>query len=193
MWWRRRISLFQFPLIGRFRRENRAVNPRLVEANRFFELGKYNVAAEVYQELGETSISRQIPHAPHLFLLAGTAWMKDGQIEKAILAFKRGLSLMAERKKWGRLRQASDNVINQLCQNGFNNQADLLTSWLEEIIPSEIRDQPIWKEKSRNRNAKEIHLPAQCPSCGGPVVASALEWVGSQASCNYCGSLLIQR
>lgn len=189
MWRRRRIPLFRRAPIGGMGRRNFPLNLRLQEANQLFETGSYPASARSYQELGEEALMRQIPQAPHLFLLAGTAWMKAGEIENFMLSFEKGLGLLAERKKWVRLKKASENIFERLEKNGFADQAGSIKSWLEDQIPAEVKSLPVWKEKIDIKQGKAI-LPAKCPDCGGPVDIKELEWIDSRANCNYCGSLL---
>ena len=101
MWRRRPISPFRRPVLGRAGLGMVTANPKLLEANRFFENGDYTDAAEIFEDLAEKAVANQIPQSPHLFLLAGTARMKAGDIQSAIVLFKRGLVLILERKKMG--------------------------------------------------------------------------------------------
>jgi hypothetical protein len=189
VWRRRRIPLFRRATIGRMGRRNSPLILRLQEANRLFENGNYPASARIYHELGEEALERQIPQAPHLFILAGTAWMKAGEIDNFMLSFERGLGLLAEREKWVRLRKASENIFENLKKNGFADQAGSMKSWLENKIPAGVKSLPVWIEKIDIKQGKVI-LPAKCPNCGGPVEIKELEWFDSHANCNYCGSLL---
>lgn len=123
MWRRSSIPPFRRPRIGRAGMGMVPVNPKLLEANRLFVNGDYAAAAEIFEDLAEKVVSRQNPQSPHLFLLAGTARMKADETQSAIVLFKRGLGLISERKKWGHLRKASDNIIEKLKSNGFQEQA----------------------------------------------------------------------
>jgi hypothetical protein len=189
MWRRRPISPFRRLGLVRAGLGRANANPKLLEANRLFENGDYSDAAEIFEELAEKAVTRQIPQTPHLFLLAGTARMKADEIQRATFLFKRGLGLLLERKKWGRLRKASDNTIEKLRINGFKEQADELRTWLDGQIPDDIKAMPIWDE-STGAFAHKKELPAHCPTCGGPVNPKELEWFGLNANCNYCGTLL---
>lgn len=36
---------------------------------------------------------------------------------------------------------------------------------------------------------RELHLPENCPQCGGPLTAATVQWKGKQsAECPFCGS-----
>ena len=189
MWRRRPIPSFSRAVLGRAGLGMEPVNPRLLKANRLFENGDYSAAAEIFEDLAEKAVARQIPQSPHLFLLAGTARMKADEIQSAIILFKRGLGIILERKKWGHLRKASDNIIEKLKSNGFKDQAAELQTWLDGQIPEGVRTLPIWTESISSFSHKR-DLPAHCPTCGGPVNPKELEWFGLNANCIYCGTLL---
>ena len=189
MWRRSPILPFRRFRMGRAGMGMVTANPKLLEANRLFENGDYADAAEVFENLAEKAVARQIPQSPHLFLLAGTARMKADEIQSAIILFKRGLGLILERKKWGHLRKASDNTIERLKSNGFKEQAVELQTWLDGQIPDDVKALTIWAESTGAFTHKK-ELPAHCPTCGGPVNPKELEWFGVNANCNYCGTLL---
>jgi len=190
MWRRRPIPPFRRPILGRAGFGMVTANPKLLEANRFFENGDYTDAAEIFEDLAIKAVARQIPQSPHLFLLAGTARMKADDIQSAIVLFKRGLGLFLERKKWGHLRKASDNTIERLKSNGFKEQAAELQIWLDGQIPDNVKSLPIWTERTAAFTHNKRELPTHCPTCGGPVNPKELEWFGLNANCNYCGTLL---
>jgi hypothetical protein len=189
MWRRRPVLPFRRPLFNRTVLGRAQVNPKLMKANQLFENGNYAEAAVIYEDLAEKALARQIPQSPHLFLLAGTARMKADEIQRALDLFKRGLGLLIERKKWGRLKNASENAIEKLKNNGFKEQAADLRTWLDEQIPADVKTMPIWIAGGREFTNKK-KLPSHCPTCGGPINLKELDWVGSNANCNYCGSLL---
>lgn len=38
---------------------------------------------------------------------------------------------------------------------------------------------------------RELHLPDNCPSCGGPITTASVKWRGAQtAVCPFCGSTI---
>jgi hypothetical protein len=187
MWRRRPIFPFRRPLFNREGMGKTTVNPKLMEANRLFENGDYNAAAEIYEDLAEKALARKIPQSPHLFLLAGTSRLKADEIKIALASFKRGLGLLIERKKWFHLKIASENTIEKLRNNGFKEQSVDLKIWLDEQIPAEIKSLPIWIAAGHDIANMSI-LPTHCPTCGAPINLKELDWVGQNA--NYCGSLL---
>ena len=172
---------------GNFRR--RPVNPRLVEANRLFQTGNYLQAAEIYEELGNKALELGIPQSPRLFIQAGISLTKVNQSKRALELIEKGLSLLIDRQKWGRLKQVSDSVIQRLGNSGLKSEAQNLKKWLDETIPIGITELPIWRE-SGIYNLNQKTLPGYCPHCGGPVKLEDLEWSGSIVKCEYCGNLL---
>jgi hypothetical protein len=189
MWRRRLILPFRRLLMRRARVGMPLVDPKLIEANRLFENSNYVEAAAIYADLAENALNKNIPQSLHLFLLAGIARMKAGEIQNAIELFKRGLEIIIERKKWGHLHRASENIIERMKNNGFTKQAVELQSWLDAQIPNDVRALPNWNEKTGDYSHRK-DLPTHCPACGGPVNPKELEWIGSNTNCNYCGTLL---
>jgi hypothetical protein len=188
--WRRRLFLpFRRRLMRRARMGMPTVDPKLIEANRLFENGKFAEAAAIYADLAENALIKNIPQTPHLYLMAGTAQMKAGEIKNAISMFKRGLGIIIERKKWGHLHKASENTILRMKSNGFTKQAVELQTWLDEQVPNDVKALTIWNKKTSGFSQKK-ELPTHCPACGGPVNPKELEWIGSNTNCNYCGTLL---
>lgn len=166
-----------------------SVDPRLLKANRLFEIGEYASAAQLFQNIAEDYLQRQIPSAPHLFIMSGNAWMKGNEIENAMNAFQRGLGLMVERKKWERVKISSKRIFNRLTENGYVDKQIALKNWLESQIPADVKSLPIWKKKN-HRGTFGKDLPSNCPQCGAPVDADDLEWSNAKANCIYCGCLL---
>lgn len=165
------------------------VDPRLLEANRLFNLGEYESAAKEYQQIGEDYLRKQIPPAPHMFIMAGNAWMKDSEINEAVLNFHKGFDLLVERKKWGRVKIISEKIFGRLNANGYSIQKSELKTWLDERIPNEVKSLPIWRNNKRIAGQGK-NLPSNCPKCGAPIDTEDLEWNDSNANCNYCGCLL---
>ena len=189
MWRRRYLS----PLRRLFTRKsiNRlTVNPRLIEANRLFENGEYLKAAELFEDLARKAEQRQIPQAPHLYLQAGASRIKANDKDRGIEMTKKGLGMLIERQKWGKIRIISEATKDRLKDNGLNETAKELQDWLDQQIPEEIKLLPIWKKAGMGLG-KQMQLPTHCSSCGGPVGPKDIEWFGSNtAYCEYCGSPL---
>jgi hypothetical protein len=180
---------FRRPGLGRGAFRQFTVNPQLIEAHRLFEIGNYAQAAQIFENIANVTLEKGNPQAPRLYLQAGFAWMKNNDLIKGIEISKKGLNLLIERQKWGRLRKASDMSISRMKDNGFINQANDLQDWLDKTIPPDVKKMPVWIESGINRIMKN-KLPNHCPSCGGPINLNDVEWRGSVANCIYCGSLL---
>lgn len=191
MWRRRRIPLVKRINLGRLTRRIPPVNPRLIEANRLFEIGKFTSAAAIFQELAEESGLRDGPHAPHLFAMAAKAWLQGMQIENAMKAFQKSFDILIVRKNWRKLRVLSEKAFAQLQGTGYGEQVKELRSWLETRIPANIKRHPALNIM---RPVNPIHpdLPSNCHRCGAPIEVDDLEWTGGNANCNYCGSLLVK-
>jgi hypothetical protein len=187
MWPRRRMM--RRINAGRMGARLTSADPRLLKAIRLFEIGEYASAAELFQNIAEDYLQRQVPPAPHLFIMSGNAWMKGNEIENATNAFQKGLGLMVERKKWERVKISSERIFTRLIENGHADKQIALKTWLESQIPSNVRSLPIWKKKNRLGTFGK-DLPSNCPQCGAPVDADDLEWSNAKANCNYCGCLL---
>jgi hypothetical protein len=159
------------------------VPPILQEANFAFDKGEYGRAAELFEQIAEKAAARGGPRAPNFYLQAGRARILAGQTTLGMPSLKRGLELLAERKKLQRLQQAAIRVISELNERGLGKEASEIETRLKTILPSTASmDTP-------EASVKRPILPTHCPSCGAAVRPDEVEWLDEvTAECAYCGS-----
>lgn len=188
MWRRRIVPPFRRSPLGRGKTP-RPIPPHLKEAHRLFVNGNYLEAADIFEDLAEKAYQKQIPQSPQLYLQAGAARLKANEIENGIMLIKKGLQIIIDRQQWGQLKKTNDITIARLRENGLNDQAINLQTWVDKQIPAEVKTTPVWLSNPSKIN-QAAQLPKQCLSCGGPVNPKEVDWFGSDAICIYCGSLL---
>lgn len=167
--------------------------PKLQEANRHYQNGKYREAALLYEELFDKAVRRDFPQAPRLLLQAGFAWLKTENSEKGLAAFKRGFSVWIEQKQWQILHKASFVTDARLKSEGFNNESDGLQAWLATQIPEDVQKSQVWQiaYKDRKQTTAKINLPSVCPQCGAPVDPRDVDWFNEViGQCPFCNAIL---
>lgn len=168
-----------------FRRDRRKafarnVPPILQEANLAFDKGEYGRAAELYEQIAQVADARGGPRAPLFHLQAGRARGLAGQTALGIPSLKRGLEILAQRRRFPRLHQAGARVVNELKEKGLTNEAAEIENWLKSVLPN---------VPTLGTSTKEPALPTHCPSCGAPLRPDEVEWLDeTTAECGYCGS-----
>lgn len=168
----------------------RAVPAELIEANRLFEVGKYDQAGDLFFALAEKAERRGIPQAPNLYLKSGLAYLKEDKVKAGEKNIFKALQMMLDRKKWGQLKQMTSLVSVRLKDEGFEPVSKRIDQWVLENVPDSIRNSDLWKAHDFHANSR-ISLPANCQNCGANVNPAEIEWYDSDhAICAYCGSIL---
>src|SRR6266498_3245512 len=159
------------------------IPPVLQEANFAFDKGEYGHAADLFENIAQTTDARGGPRAPIFHLQAGRARVFAGQTKLGIPSLKRGLELFAQRGQLLKLHRASRCVIEDLNARGLTTEATEMESWLKNMSPAmpAMETQPA--------SAKRPTLPTHCPSCGAAMRPDEVEWLDEvTAECAYCGS-----
>lgn len=159
------------------------VPPVLQEANFVFSKGEYGRAAELFERIAQTADARGGPRAPLFHLQAGRARILAGQPSLGMPSLKRGLEMLAQDSRFPRLHKAGRRVIAELNEQGLQNEAAEIETWLKTVLPS------MPSLDSPETPSKRPVLPAHCPSCGAAVRPDEIEWLDEvTAGCAYCGS-----
>lgn len=159
------------------------VPPILQEANFAFEKGEYGRAAELFEQIAQTTDARGGLRAPLFHLQAGRARILAGQTSLGMPSIKRGLELRAQHKQFPQLQRAGSRVIRELNELGLKNEATEIEMWLESIILLS----PTFE--TEEASAKRPTFPTHCPSCGAALRPDEVEWLDDlTAECAYCGS-----
>jgi hypothetical protein len=168
--------------------QSRAIPPMLLQAHRLYSWRQYLPAADLYERLAEGALTREPSRAPLLFLQTGWARIAGGQVETGIEQIRRGLELLNTQQRFRNLHRVSWRVIQGLENNGLEQQADQIRAWLIDLKHSE--EIPEWGTTPQTAIAK-VRLPLSCPSCGGVVDPSEVDWVDElTAQCGFCGTML---
>jgi hypothetical protein len=169
-------------------RPSKAVSPMLLQAHRLFSWGQYLPAADLYDRLAEAALSREPSRAPQLFLQAGRARIFGGQAESGMRQIWRGLELLNSQQRYTDIHRVGWRIIYFLENNGLEKQTGEVQTWLTGLQHPERIDN--WGEKPI-ASVSKVRLPLSCPSCGGVVDPSEVEWVDdTTVVCGYCGSML---
>jgi hypothetical protein len=163
----------------------RAGLERLQRANQLMSEGSFNEAGRIFEELAAGAARMRIPRAPQLFLQAGNAMIKAGEIDHGITLLGRGFHLMERMGQYQRLPVASQRVLNELESLGLDQEREALEKEIQQLLA----------QKGLSLSAETQHhkprLPGKCPQCGGTVHPNEVEWIDERtASCDYCGSIL---
>ena len=169
-------------LFRRYIRKTLAQNvpPILQEANFAFDKGEYGHAAELFEQIAQTTAARGGPRASLFYLQAGRARVLAGQTRLGMPSLKRGLELLAERRQFPRLHRLGTRLIVELNQRGLKEEASEIETWLKNALPTV----PV-----PDTSQKRPVLPTHCPSCGAGLRPDEVEWLDNvTAECAYCGS-----
>ncbi len=177
------------PLRRRIRRTippgRRGALERLQRANQLMSDGSFNEAGRIFEELAAGAARMRIPRAPQLFLQAGNAFIKAGEIDHGIDLLRRGLHLMDRMGQYRRLPIAAQRVLTELESMGLDQEREALDQEIQQLLTQKGLSLSMETQQQKPR------LPGKCPQCGGTVHPNEVEWIDERtASCDYCGSIL---
>ncbi|RLB75026.1 MAG: hypothetical protein DRH15_14720 [Deltaproteobacteria bacterium] len=171
----------------------------LGRAQRLFEAGQYQEAAPIFERLAEGAAGRGMwSRAGDLALQAARCYLEAGQVDLALKRGKQALRLYGRGGLIGKVQSILPRMVQALEDRGYHAQAQALRSEVEARLadlPPERRVAPPgpaegWPGFRRPETAPR-ELPAQCPSCGGPVRPDEVTWLDqASAECPYCGSVI---
>ena len=159
------------------------VPPMLRRANQLMTAGDYAAATDAYEQFARAAEARNGPRAPMIFLQAGRASMLSNQIPRGMTDLKHGLSLFAQRGRFGKVFNAGNRIVGELKEHNLNNEADEINTHVQSLLTGKTNfSQPVIP-------TRQAPLPTHCPSCGAAVRADEVEWLDEvTAECAYCGS-----
>ncbi|HKZ44038.1 MAG TPA: hypothetical protein VJZ78_03265 [Anaerolineales bacterium] len=165
-------------------------HPKLQQANDLLGAGDFQGASQLFDELAQSAMTRNGPAVPHLLIQAGRAKILTGQIPEGIKNIKGALDVFAQRREWMRLIRTRSRAVQQLRENGMEQEAVDIESYLSDLIPTELSS--LQHEEPVTPISKAIsRLPVSCPGCGGPIRSDQVEWVDEvTAECPYCGRIM---
>jgi len=166
-------------------------HPRLQRANELMAIEDYTGAARAFEDLAKAASSRNGPAAPHLYLQAGRANFKAGQVTSGMAQIEIALKMFAGRGEWLKFQRNRRRVVEELRRTGLENEANTLAIFLEEQLPADMippGDEP--RKDPRPVARARATLPTKCPECGAPLRIYEVDWVDENtAECPYCGNI----
>ncbi len=183
----RRRRLVRPPILRPGRRIPPPLPPQatapIKQAHRLMQAGDHQAAAALFEHTAQQADAHHMPRAAYLFLQAGNAWLLAHQVDAAMPVIKRGLMIFAETGRWGEFHRFSDEAVLQLTRSGFDDNAQNLRGWVEEMQPR--------MPQQDTQTTQRKNLPAQCPYCGGGVDPRDVEWLDDvSAGCAFCGGII---
>ncbi len=164
------------------RMTGQGVPPILLEANQMMENGDYANAAITFHKLAQGAEERFPQRVPFLYIEAGRAAILSGQVKAGVAHLRRGLTLLADQRRYSRMQVLGGRIVHELRERNLNAEAEEIENLLNGNLPQKVSVQTAAPEK---RPA----LPTHCPSCGAAVKPDEVEWLDEiTAECSYCGS-----
>jgi DNA-directed RNA polymerase subunit RPC12/RpoP len=160
-------------------------------ANELMAIEDYTAAVRAFEELANAASARNGPAVPHLYLQAGRANFKAGQVVSGMSQIELALKIFAERGEWLKFQRNRRRIVKELRMTGLENEANSLANFLEEQLPAEVKsigDEP--RNDPRPVARARATLPTKCPECGAPLRIDEVDWMDENtAECPYCGNI----
>ena len=159
------------------------IHSDLRRANQLSEQGDHINAGVIFEELAERALDHGLlRHAPMLLLQSAQAYVLAGEKEKGINLARKGLDMLADAHRWGKLNIIGQRLVDTLAANGYTKESERIQDWLSKTLRghSTSRSTP---DKARSQ------LPPKCPYCGATIRSDEVSWIDNKsAECAYCGS-----
>ena len=168
--------------------------PRIAlrEAQRLKEAGDYQAAASILERLAKGAEDRGIERAPFLYLQAAHCFFLDGQAQRGVSLTSHGLRLLGQAERWSALYRSGTRAIQVLEENGQQEVAQKMQSWLDEQLADhpEAMTAPVSPPLAQS-GKPQSRLPEKCPYCGASLRSDQVFWIDEHsAECAYCGSVV---
>jgi hypothetical protein len=155
---------------------------RLAHARR--DAGDYTEAAREFHELGVQGEAEGIPRSVQAFLLAGQSFLLAGQRDQGLDDLRHAVEGAKRFGQLDRLMAAGPRIADELRVAGFASEAQ---AFLDLLGPARA----LPSGSGSAAAAQPPRLPPKCPSCGGIVHPSEVEWADERSVlCDYCGSVI---
>jgi tetratricopeptide (TPR) repeat protein len=165
---------------------------RLNEAQRLFERGQYDEAAQIFERLADGAAQRgMLDKGADLLVRAGQCYLEVGRVEQAIALGKRSLKLLARAGLRGKAETRRSQIIQALERKGYHKEAAALQEEIETALAGRQRGREPGPLPRGEPSRPKPQLPANCPHCGAPVNLNEVTWAGpDRAECAYCGRMI---
>lgn len=156
----------------------------LRRANRLMERGQYEQAYPLLKRLADGAARNGMPvRAANLYVRAARARLEMGSAPDALDLAQRVIQLLIGAGQAERLHALGPRLVQAFEERGHHEQAITLRAEITALLGS--------VSAAAAPTAPRATLPAQCPSCSGPVRADQVTWIDAQsAECAYCGSTI---
>jgi len=160
-----------------------AVMQMLRRANRLMESGQYEQAYPLLKRLADGAARHGMPvRAANLYVRAAHARLEMGSAPDALDLARRAIQLLIAAGQTERLHALGPRMVQAFEERRHHEQAITLRAEFAALLGSTQAAAP---------TDPHAALPAQCPSCSGPVRADQVTWIDAQsAECAYCGSTI---
>ena len=159
------------------------IHSDLRRANHLSEQGDHFNAGVIFEELAERALNRGLSRqTPMLHLQSAHAYVLAGEEEKGIILARKGLDMLADAQRWGKLNIVGQRVVDTLAVSGYAKESDGIQEWLSKTLDG--------RSSSKSTPDKELgQLPPKCPYCGATIRSDEVSWIDNKsAECAYCGS-----
>ncbi len=152
------------------------------QAERLFQDGHYAEAADLFARLAQGAARRRMMEpAGNLHRRAAVAYLEAGRPDDAVEQVKRSVGAFVRARRPGLARETAAQAVARLREKGYGSYADALERELRERAAA----------RGPLGRGPRPKLPAKCSSCGGPLKADEVHWVGpDRVECPYCGSVV---
>lgn len=156
----------------------------LNRANQLVAGGQPEQAAPLFAGLASAMETTNHPRrAANLHAQAAHAYADSQQEQNALTQARAALTLFLQYQMVQRSPVFYTNITRKLSAHGMKNAAATLAQEFGNRVGA--MPAPVPPPPSRGQ------LPTNCPQCGGPIHASAANWIdATTAECEYCGALI---
>jgi thioredoxin-like negative regulator of GroEL len=161
-------------------RPRRPVPEPVRRAMGLFEKGKFEEAAQAFEELAQGAEDRgMLFRAGNLMGQASRCYLELDDVDTAYDRGKKALDLFKSAERPAAARRVTERMVKALKDKGRQAEA--------EALERELKQMPMPARAAGRRG----ELPGKCSQCGGPIREAEATWVGpSSAECPYCGSVI---
>jgi predicted RNA-binding Zn-ribbon protein involved in translation (DUF1610 family) len=164
-----------------------APHPMLQRANELMAIEDYPGAARAYEELAKMAKERGGPASPYLYIQAGRAHIRAGNVSIGISLLNEGLQIFANANEWIKFLRNRRKVVDELNLLGLQKEANALFNINPGEIPGGLETLMGTPRTVANTSAV---LPTKCLGCGAPLRKDEVEWIDEMtAECPYCGNI----
>lgn len=172
-------------------RRRRPPRPRPPLRRALRRMGRVNpaeAAAILEVKAQEAEEQGGLDKAGDLHLEAARCYLQLDDVDRADDHGLKALHLFIQAKRPGKVRRLVPRMMAVLRGKGYYDKAEKLRQEVDAFLGALPGERPIpWGERAVQRGS----LPAECPSCGGPIRSDEVNWVDSHsAECAYCGGIV---